>query len=66
MVKEQLYVLQKIFCHHIKESNKIGFVTLSKGVDPDDYIKEKGKKAFLEFLSNKLSIDQFIWKKLFK
>tara|TARA_Y100001970_G_scaffold123226_1_gene152759 strand:- start:1141 stop:2904 length:1764 start_codon:yes stop_codon:yes gene_type:complete len=46
----------------IKESNKIGFVTLSKGVDPDDYIKEKGKKGFLEFLSSKLSIDQFIWK----
>ncbi len=26
---------------HIKDSNKIGFVTLSKGVDPDDFIKEK-------------------------
>ena len=47
---------------HIKESNKIGFVTLSKGVDPDDFIKEKGKKAFVEFLTNKLSIEEFIWK----
>ena len=46
----------------IKENNKIGFITLSNGMDPDDYIKEKGKKSFQDLLSNKLSIEEFIWK----
>ena len=48
---------------HIKENNKIGFVTMSKGMDPDDYIKEKGKNSFQELLSNKKSIEEFIWRK---
>ena len=47
---------------HVKENNQIGFVTLSKGLDPDDYIKEKGKDSFQELLSKKLSIEEFIWK----
>ena len=47
---------------HVKENNQIGFVILSKGMDPDDYIKEKGKDSFQEFLSKKLSIEEFIWK----
>ena len=47
---------------HVKENNQIGFVTLSKCMDPDDYIKEKGKDSFQEFLSKKLSIEEFIWK----
>ncbi len=46
----------------IKENNKIGFITLSNGMDPDDYIKEKGKKSFQDLLSNKLSIEEFIWR----
>ena len=47
---------------HVKENNQIGFVTLSKGMDPDDYIKEKGKNSFQELLSSKSSIQEFIWK----
>ncbi len=47
---------------HVKENNQIGFVTLSKGMDPDDYIREKGKKSFQDLLSSKLSIQEFIWK----
>ena len=47
---------------HVKDNNQIGFVTLSKGMDPDDYIKEKGKDSFQELLSKKLSIEEFIWK----
>ena len=47
---------------HIKENNQIGFITLSKGMDPDDYIREKGKNSFKELLSSKLSIEEFIWK----
>tara|TARA_B100000959_G_scaffold283780_1_gene353539 strand:+ start:161 stop:1927 length:1767 start_codon:yes stop_codon:yes gene_type:complete len=46
----------------IKENNKIGFVTLSNGMDPDDYIKEKGKESFEKLIKNNLSIEEFIWK----
>ena len=46
----------------IRENNKISFVSLRNGVDPDDYIKEKGKDLFMNFLKSKLSIQDFIWK----
>ena len=46
----------------IRENNKISFVSLRNGVDPDDYIKEKGKDLFVNFLKSKLSIQDFIWK----
>ena len=47
---------------HIKENNKINFVALSSGIDPDDYIREKGREGFLDFLNKKLSIEEFIWR----
>ncbi len=47
---------------HIKENNKIGFVSLANGLDPDDYIKEKGKESFEKFIKTNLSIEEFIWK----
>ena len=47
---------------YIKESNKIGFVTLSNGMDPDDYIKEKGKVNFEKLIASNLSIEEFIWR----
>ncbi len=47
---------------HIKENNKIDFVALSKGMDPDDYVKQKGIEGFKDLLSNKLSIEEFIWR----
>tara|TARA_B100000029_G_scaffold511656_1_gene606276 strand:- start:2213 stop:3982 length:1770 start_codon:yes stop_codon:yes gene_type:complete len=46
----------------IKENNKISFVTLKNDLDPDDYIKEKGKTQFEEFIKTGLSIEEFIWK----
>ncbi len=46
----------------IKENNKIGFITLSDGMDPDDYIKEKGKENFEKLIKNNLSIEEFIWR----
>ena len=46
----------------IKENNKISFVSLKNGIDPDDYIKEKGKEKFENFLKTKSSIQDFIWK----
>ena len=46
----------------IKENSKIGFVTLSNGMDPDDYIKEKGKENFEKLIEKNLSIEEFIWR----
>ena len=48
--------------HYIKENNKIGFVALSNGLDPDDYIREKGKDNFEKLIKNNYSIQEFIWK----
>ena len=47
---------------NIQENNKIWFVTLSKGMDPDDFLKEKGKEKFQELLTSKVSIEEFIWR----
>ena len=47
---------------YIRENNKIGFVTLSNGIDPDDYIKEKGKESFEKLIKDNLSIEEFIWR----
>ncbi len=46
----------------IKENNKIGFVGLTNGMDPDDYIREKGKDSFDKLIKNNLSIEEFIWR----
>jgi len=51
---------------YIKENNKIGFITLVSGMDPDDYIKEKGKDNFEKLINNNLSIEEFIWKMYLK
>ena len=34
---------------------------MPKGFDPDDFIKENGKKKFKELLEKKLIIHNFIW-----
>ena len=47
---------------HIKENNKIGFVNISKGMDPDDYIREKGKINFEKLIASNVSIEEFIWR----
>ena len=47
---------------NIQENNKIWFVTLAKGMDPDDFLKEKGKEKFQELLTSKVSIEEFIWR----
>ena len=43
-------------------NNKISFITLANGLDPDDYIKEKGKSNFEKLIKTSLSIDEFIWR----
>ena len=47
---------------YIKENNKIGFVAMSKGMDPDDYIREKGKDSFEKLIGSNLSIEEFVWR----
>ncbi len=46
----------------IKENNKISFVTLPHEVDPDDFIKEKGKSTFQNLIDSNVSVEDFIWK----
>ena len=47
---------------YIRENNKIGFVTLSNGIDPDDYVREKGKESFEKLIKGNFSIEEFIWR----
>ncbi len=46
----------------IKENNKIGFMILPNKLDPDDYVKQKGKENFEKLLEANLSIEEFIWR----
>ncbi len=47
----------------ISDKNKIFFSVLDNGVDPDDFVKKNGQKAFEEFLQKKEIIQDFIWNK---
>ncbi len=47
----------------ITEENKIYFIILGNGKDPDDIIKENGKKSFLNLLNQKMIIQKFLWSK---
>tara|TARA_Y100001970_G_scaffold227648_1_gene281689 strand:+ start:450 stop:2216 length:1767 start_codon:yes stop_codon:yes gene_type:complete len=46
----------------IRENSKISFVSLANGLDPDDYIREKGRNNFEKLLNTSLSIEEFIWR----
>ena len=58
--KAALRIAENLF-QFIQENNKIYFVSLANGLDPDDYIKEKGKNNFEKLITNNLSIEEFIW-----
>ncbi len=45
----------------INENNKIFFLILSKGQDPDDFIKKNGKEKFNELVKSKQVIQSYIW-----
>ena len=62
--KASLRIAEHLFSF-IKENNKISFVTLPNKLDPDDYIREKGKENFQKLLKSNLSIQEFIWKMYF-
>ena len=58
--KAALRIAEKLF-PLINENNKIYFSIMPDGVDPDDYIKQKGKEALLNLLKEKEIIQSFIW-----
>ena len=59
--KATLRIAESLF-QYIKENNKISFISLVNGLDPDDYVKQKGKDSFEKLLKNSISIEEFIWK----
>ncbi len=58
--KAALRIAEKLF-PLINEKNKIYFSIMPDGVDPDDYIKQKGKDGLLNLLKEKEIIQSFIW-----
>ena len=45
----------------MKPNFNIYFLTLPDNLDPDSYINQKGKEAFLKLCTNKIEIQNFIW-----
>ena len=45
----------------INEKNKIYFSIMPEGVDPDDFINQKGKSGLINLLKEKDIIQSFIW-----
>jgi len=43
----------------LREDVKIGFIFLEEGHDPDSYINENGKEAFLKLIDNSISFSKF-------
>ena len=55
-----LRIAEKLF-PIINDENKIYFSIMPDGNDPDDYIKQNGKKNFLSLLKEKKIIQNYIW-----
>ena len=45
----------------MKSDSNIHFLTLPNDLDPDAYINQKGKDAFLKFAKDKIDIQNFLW-----
>ena len=58
--KAALRIAEKLF-PLINEKNKIYFSVLPDGLDPDDYIRQKGKEGLTSLLKEKEIIQSFIW-----
>lgn len=58
--KAALRIAEKLF-PLINEKNKIYFSVMPDGVDPDDYIRQKGKDGLINLLNEKEIIQSFIW-----
>ena len=51
------------FIKKISPNKTMGFIFLEDELDPDDYIKKKGKDAFLNKINNSLSFFDVLWNK---
>ena len=58
--KAALRIAEKLF-PLINDKNKLYFSILPDGIDPDEYIKQKGKNGLINFLKEKEIIQSFIW-----
>ena len=58
--KAALRIAEKLF-PLINEKNKIYFSIMPDGMDPDDYIKNKGKDGLINLIKEKEIIQSFIW-----
>ena len=58
--KAALRIAEKLF-PLINDKNKIYFSMMPDGMDPDEYIKQKGKNGLINFLKEKEIIQSFIW-----
>ena len=58
--KAALRAAEKLF-PLMKADFNIYFLTLPNNLDPDTYINQKGKEAFLKFADSKIEIPNFIW-----
>ena len=58
--KAAIRIAEKLFSH-INEKNKIFFVNMPEGKDPDDYIKQNGREALTKLLEKKEIIQSFLW-----
>ncbi len=58
--KAALRIAEKLF-PLINEKNKIYFSAMPDEIDPDDYIRQKGKDGLVSLLKEKEIIQSFIW-----
>ncbi len=58
--KAAMRIAEKLF-PLITDENKIFFSIMPEGLDPDDFIKSKGKDKFNLFLKEKKIIQSYIW-----
>ena len=58
--KAALRIAEKLF-PLINEKSKIYFSIMPEGKDPDDYIKQHGKKGLINLLKEKKIIQSYIW-----
>ena len=58
--KAAIRIAEKLF-PLINDKDKIYFSIMPEEKDPDDFIKENGKDAFLNLIKDKLVIQSFIW-----